>query len=128
MPTVNNPAIGYITCPHCGNSAATVHEFRKGQKLRYYRCKASAAQSCGAIQITGASGQAWIEANMRPEPGEAAAPDRGQPAAADPETPAPPAPAPAAPAELHTAPEQAPAAPASNRVNLTAFLNNLFTE
>lgn len=62
-----NEIIGLITCPHCGNSSATVHAQKKGGKL-YYRCYASAGSMdsrCGTVQITGPAGQAWIKSNMK---------------------------------------------------------------
>lgn len=63
--------IGLITCPHCGNESATVHEQQTGTKKgrRYYRCYETVngnVQLCGTIQCIGPTGQAFINANMRP--------------------------------------------------------------
>jgi hypothetical protein len=70
-----NEIISTITCPHCGNRDATVHQQAKGKRSLYYRCYTSqggAQMQCGTVQIHGPKGQAWIEANMHREQPEAA--------------------------------------------------------
>lgn len=67
----NSEYIGLITCPHCGNDQATVHQQRTGSKKgrRYYRCYSEVngyAMRCGTVQILGPTGQDFINANMRP--------------------------------------------------------------
>ncbi len=83
--------VGTITCPHCGNREATVHQQASGKGRFYYRCyetQGGMAMRCGTVQIHGPTGQAWIEANIH----------RARPEAAnDPKAPeAPPNPAPEA--------------------------------
>ena len=58
--------LGHVTCPHCGNSKATVHRQAKGSKALYYRCYESEHGDCGTVQIILAGGQKWIKNNMRP--------------------------------------------------------------
>lgn len=62
---MQNPTIGQIQCPHCGQSA-TIHQNKKGKKLFYYRCGeivAGVSSGCGTCQIYGQSGQQWIIKN-----------------------------------------------------------------
>jgi len=61
-----NPCIGNITCPHCGNEAATVHRESKGKRALYYRCYNGPFGDCGTAQMRGPGGQAFIEKNMVP--------------------------------------------------------------
>ena len=63
--------VGLITCAHCGNENATVHEQQTGTKKGrlYYRCYSEINGSvmlCGTIQCIGQSGQKYINDNMRP--------------------------------------------------------------
>lgn len=58
--------VGHITCPHCGNPDATVHQEAKGKKALYYRCYDGPEGSCGTVQIRYSAGQAWIMKNMKP--------------------------------------------------------------
>lgn len=58
--------LGHVTCPHCGNTQATVHRQAKGSRALYYRCYGGASGDCGTVQIILAGGQGWIKANMRP--------------------------------------------------------------
>jgi len=57
--------VGHVTCPHCGNSKATVHRQAKGSKALYYRCYPEEREPCGTVQIILAGGQKWINKNMR---------------------------------------------------------------
>ena len=90
-----NEILSTITCPHCGNREATVHQQAKGKRSLYYRCyesQGSMQMRCGTVQIHGPKGQTWIEANMHREQPAAAndakAPDYVEPAAAnDPKAP-----------------------------------------
>ncbi|WP_346840150.1 zinc ribbon domain-containing protein [Microbulbifer sp. SAOS-129_SWC] len=81
----NSEFIGLVTCPHCGNENATVHEQQTGTKRgrRYYRCYTEIngnKMRCGTSQIIGPDGQAWLAANMRPVPGAEPAPAAPVPA------------------------------------------------
>lgn len=63
--------VGLITCAHCGNQNATVHEQQNGTKKGrlYYRCYTEINGSimrCGTIQCIGQYGQDWIKAHLRP--------------------------------------------------------------
>lgn len=61
-----NEILGHVTCPFCGNAAATVHREARGLRSLYYRCYSDdVAKSCGTVQIRYESGQTWIKANMR---------------------------------------------------------------
>lgn len=67
----NSSYVGLITCPHCGNENATVHEQQTGTKKgrKYYRCYSEingSQMNCGTIQCIGQRGQDWINQNMRP--------------------------------------------------------------
>jgi hypothetical protein len=70
--------LGSITCPMCGNEAATVHQQARGKKgARYIRCydgRGGASMRCGTLQCIGPTGQRYIDANMRAEPAKASAP------------------------------------------------------
>lgn len=111
--------IGTLTCPHCGNPEATVHRQAKGKRSLYYRCYASRGgveMRCGTVQIHGPAGQAWIEANMRPEGGQDdAAPPAPKATEADP-----------APAPTPKAPEATP--PPRKHSSLLAGLVRHFNE
>jgi hypothetical protein len=61
-----NPVIALITCPHCGNESATVHAQKNRGNKYYYRCYDGKNGDCGTIQITGISGQLFINKHMRP--------------------------------------------------------------
>lgn len=65
MTKSTNPIIGYVTCPHCGNKEATVHNEKNGRRAKYYRCYGGAYGDCGTLQIRGDGGQKWINENMR---------------------------------------------------------------
>lgn len=58
--------LGRVTCPHCGNPAATVHREARGKKALYYRCYGGEHGDCGTVQIRGAAGQKWLEKNIQP--------------------------------------------------------------
>lgn len=62
-----NPALGWLTCPHC-EAKATVHQEQRGvRRALYYRCgDPVSGEGCGTVQIRGASGQVWIREHMRP--------------------------------------------------------------
>ncbi len=60
--------VALITCPHCGNDKATVHQ-QANRSMRgrlYYRCYPDDSEGCGTVQIIQPGGQAWINTNMRP--------------------------------------------------------------
>lgn len=84
---MTNPAIGRVTCPHCG-APATVHQEKRGiKKALYYRCgDPVSGTGCGTVQIRGATGQIWLREHMRPldlEEREAVRADAGAAAAED---------------------------------------------
>ena len=115
----NSKHIGLITCPHCGNESATVHEQQTGTKKgrRYYRCYESVngnVQLCGTIQCIGPTGQAFINANMRPI-GQNGTPEPAPEPIGQPQ----PVPEPEAPQE----PEAQPAATRRRRIG--SFLASL---
>lgn len=61
---MSNPALGHVTCPHCGNASATVHRESRGRaKKLYYRCYSGG--ECGTIQCRGPGGQRWINEHVR---------------------------------------------------------------
>ena len=67
----NSSYVGLVTCPHCGNENATVHQQQTGTKKGrfYYRCYSEIngnTMRCGTIQSIGQTGQDWINSNMRP--------------------------------------------------------------
>ena len=67
----NSNYVGLITCAHCGNENATVHQQQTGVKKGrlYYRCYSvinGSVMLCGTIQCIGQSGQKYINENMRP--------------------------------------------------------------
>lgn len=67
---MSNPVLGHVTCPHCGNDAATVHRESRGRaKKLYYRCYSGGA--CGTIQCRGEGGQRWIASHVTWLAGEA---------------------------------------------------------
>ena len=70
-----NPVVGYVDCPHCGDTA-TVHREARGIRAMYYRCYDADGMSmrCGTVQIRGPAGQVWIEENMRSVPGPGSSP------------------------------------------------------
>jgi len=59
-----NPPIGTLTCPHCGNQAASVHRMKKGSRLMYYKCYGGPQGDCGTVQLYGAHGQQWIRDHL----------------------------------------------------------------
>ena len=61
-----NPVIAKITCPHCGNDEATVHQENKKAGKKYYRCYGGPDGDCGTVQIRYEGGQKFINKNMRP--------------------------------------------------------------
>lgn len=72
-----NPTLGHITCPMCGNPSATVHRAKGRNRRLYFRCYADAgAMLCGTIQPQGPAGQQYIAEAVRwlaPNETEAAA-------------------------------------------------------
>lgn len=59
--------LGHITCPHCGNKKASVHQNAgRNSKALYYRCYPDDSDQCGTIQPSLAGGQKFIRVNMRP--------------------------------------------------------------
>ena len=67
---MTNPIVGHVTCPHCGNKAATVHRESRGKKSLYYRCYDGPSGECGTVQIRGPGGQKFLIENYRPLGGE----------------------------------------------------------
>lgn len=63
---MSKPVLAHITCPHCGNEHAEVHEQASKKKTLYYRCYASNGGDCGTVQIPFPAGQQFIRNNMRP--------------------------------------------------------------
>lgn len=64
---MTNPAIGRVSCAHCG-ALATVHQEKRGiKKALYYRCgDPVSGDGCGTVQIRGATGQLWLRQHMQP--------------------------------------------------------------
>lgn len=61
-----NPVIGLITCPHCGNPEATVHQEARKKGAMYYRCYGGPNGDCGTVQVRYPGGQKYIAEHMRP--------------------------------------------------------------
>ena len=64
--------LGTLTCPHCGNTDATIHRQGGKHSRLYYRCYVSQGSNdmrCGTVQILGPTGQKFIEKHLnKPDP------------------------------------------------------------